>query len=232
MAWAHRNTATTTFTSATDPLTGITAPTVVDGDLLELDVCINSDTVTISTPTGGATWVLVRDTALTGRSLRMARFRKIAASEPGSYSIDLSAAQRAVVHVSSYSGVNNASPVDVESGATDDTIGTTIDAPTVTTTQANDLVSVGYATNNAGSWTQDGSPAVTERGDADAGAASPSGSKGDFNQASAGATGAITATPSGGSNRGIGHTTAYKEAVATSDAALRQMAAWNVNLRM
>lgn len=195
MAWSFVN-KTDSSPSGTGTTITISVPaSVANNDILVAVVAINSDTATLSAPGG---WTAGPDVPVTGRSLRIALWWRVASSEPASYDWTVSAAQRRVGAMLAYRGLLTTGQPDASDSSIQDANVTTIDADAVTTSVVNDLIIVAYASNNAGTWTQDSSPAVTERMDRQAAADgnSPTLSVGDFNQATAASTGVITGTMS------------------------------------
>ena len=135
-----------TFRSATSaasvPITSITVSKpsgVTTNDVLLGMVSVRSGP-TITPPSG---WTLVRSD-VNGTSLTQAVYRKVAGgSEPSSYSWTFDGPVSAVVGtIVAYSGVNTGTPVDV-SGGQANASSTSVTAPSVTTTVANDMV-VGF----------------------------------------------------------------------------------------
>jgi hypothetical protein len=148
---------------------------------------VDADPVTVTPPAG---WTLLLDTAAaqgTGSAFHaQVWYRVAAASEPASYSWTVPSGTWVDIALLDYSGVNTASPIDAAAGRYAG-VGTSAGTPSVTTTQANDLVVAAFIDYNACSWTP--AAGTTERYDFD-------GNSGDdFVQASAGSV-SKTATAS------------------------------------
>lgn len=156
-------------------------------------------------------WPLVRALGVTagGNDLSLRVHRRTitdASSEPASYTWLSSVVTGWSVTMLVYRGVDTASPVNAENGTTGTT--TTITAPSVTTTADGCRVVVAHSSIRAMS-----DPAgVTMRTNEVASGASERLQVGDFGQASAGATGAKTATIDASNFPGIGATVALKPA--------------------
>src|SRR5690349_2111427 len=88
-------------------------------------------TPTISTPSG---LTLIRSDL--GASSRTNLFSRVNASEPASYSSTLGASTTWVAFSIAWSGVDNTTPIGANDGA-NDTSGTSVVAPSITTTTAN-----------------------------------------------------------------------------------------------
>jgi hypothetical protein len=94
----------------------------------------------IVTSDGGAAvtapdgWATVRDDVLPG-AIRQTIYTKVAeASEPGSYTWTLSGRSQVAGGVSTYSGVDTAQPVDAHDATWNQSAGTAVTAPSITTT--------------------------------------------------------------------------------------------------
>jgi RHS repeat-associated protein len=147
---------------------------------------------TITAPTG---WTLIRSDA-SGTTITQATYRHVAgASEPSTYTWTLgSAVSSAVGTIDAYSGVSTTTPVDVSGGQTN-TSSTSVTAPSVTTTVANDMVVGFFGTANDATFTP--ATGTTERSDTLAhGTADISAESADVIKATAGATGTKVATAS------------------------------------
>lgn len=176
----------------------------VQNHVMIASVAVRPHTVTVTPPSG---WTQVRridNTVSTTNSLIV--YRKVAgAGEPANYTWTLSAHTGAVGNIASFSGVDTASPVNVENGqvwtgAVNMTAFNVV-APSVTTTVAGTMLVTSYAISSSGTsgsaWTP---PAgMTEAADI----SSESGTTGESIevsyavQAAAGATGTKTATVAG-----------------------------------
>lgn len=79
---------------------------VSDGDALLLAVTVDSSTTTVSTPAG---WTLVAETGAQASGTRTYLYKRIAASEPASYTITLSASgTNASAIIGAWSGMDSA----------------------------------------------------------------------------------------------------------------------------
>ena len=120
---------------------------VAANDLLVavIDVLANP---TVTAPSG---WTLARsDTIASGTHMRQALYTRVAtAAEAGAYTWTFSTADPAAGAVADYVGVQVANAVDATSGQT--TVnGTTLTAPSVTTTAANDILVAAFAISDTG----------------------------------------------------------------------------------
>ena len=163
------------------------AGTVVN-DLLLAQVTIRSTSITITPPTN---WTLVRrdDTGSGANQLGQAVYYKFAGgSEPASYAWSFSGSIDASGGIVSQAGVSPASPIDVSGGLGGS--GTSVTAPSVTTTALNDGLVAFFGSGSSTAFTP---PAgMTERYQAGGGQTAVSAADG--SHAGAGATGARTAT--------------------------------------
>lgn len=165
-------------------------------DVMIASVAVRPSTATIGTPTG---WTLVRriDNA-SGQTNSLAVFRKVAASEPASYTWDVSGGTYAVGGIQSFSNVDTTNPIDVEAGqATAD--GFTHATPSITTTVADTMIVTAHTFATSSTWT---SPTgMTEAFDAQVQpvlAQLGQSMEGNYaTQSAAGATGIKTATAAG-----------------------------------
>ncbi|MGH8972545.1 MAG: DUF7594 domain-containing protein [Acidimicrobiia bacterium] len=101
------------------------------GDVMVAAIVLNDDDPAISTPVG---WTLVRTDAVLNAVLQSVYVRVAGASEPASYTWSIPDFRRITGGISSYSGVDTSHPVDAHNGATDAGGGTSIIAPSITTT--------------------------------------------------------------------------------------------------
>lgn len=164
---------------------------VASGDVLIAGLSFetgSSDTITA--PTG---WTLVRRVNNTN-SEGLAVYRKVAGgSEPASYAWTFASSRSLSAGILAFTGVDNTTPIDVENGQTTAS-NTTHATPTITTTQANDLLVAFFAIPQSATWTPP--TGMTEQVDV------PETNRGNsleidtVAQASAGATGTKTATAS------------------------------------
>lgn len=119
----------------------VTKPTgCVDNDLLVAEV--SSSGGTVSAPAG---WSTIRTTNFTGASW-LGTFYKIAAGEGATFAFNGTTGTRAVVGC--FTGTATSSVLDVESGASN-AADVSCCAPSVTTSQANDLLIFGGANANS-----------------------------------------------------------------------------------
>jgi hypothetical protein len=146
--------------------------------------------VTITPPSG---WTLVRRTN-NSTSVGVATYRKIAtSSEPSSYTWSLSPSSRASGGITRLTGVDASTPVNVSAGATGS--GTSVAAPSVTTTVENTLLVGFFGSNTNATFTAP--DAMTERLDvANASSSGPAVEAASGAWTAIGATGTRTATAS------------------------------------
>jgi len=165
-------------------------------DVMIASVAVRPSTATIGTPSG---WTLVRriDNA-SGQTNSLAVFRKVAASEPASYTWDVSGGVYAVGGIQSFSGVDTTTPIDVENGqATADAF--THATPSITTTVADTMIVTAHTFATSSTWTPptgmtEGFDAQVQPVQAQLGQSI----EGNYaTQSVAGATGAKTATAAG-----------------------------------
>jgi hypothetical protein len=142
----------------------------------------------------------------------LAVYRKVASAlEPGSYSWTLSGSTHAVAGIQSFSGVDTASPIDVENGRTTPWA-LTHPTPSVSTTVANTVLVTAHTFSSAASWTS--AAGMTEA--FDIAAPAPPTSVGQaivgswMRQSAAGATGIKTATASNDADVGNTHVLALR----------------------
>jgi probable HAF family extracellular repeat protein len=134
---------------------------VVAGDLLlaALEVC--ADPVTVIPPAG---WTLVRNQPSgqgTEEAFHAIVYKHVAtANEPSEYTFDVPSGVYTSVEIAAYTGVST-----VESSAGASNTGTSITAPSLTTSQANELLVVFYVDYAYGPWTT--SSGLTLRSDFD-----------------------------------------------------------------
>ena len=180
----------------------------VTGDVMVAAIAVRSSAVLITPPTGWAAQAATVQTL--GDSNRQQIFTRVATgSEPASYTwlfdIAHTGAAGAIV---SYSGVDNASPIDAFSGNTTPQGSDTLlqhRALSTNTTVADAMVISTHAFGSAATWTSAG---VNERVDIASQAAGNAGvslAVYDATQATAGATGDRIATASGNGDRGSAH---------------------------
>jgi hypothetical protein len=180
-----------TFRSTSFTINGTTVnkPTgVVAGDLLLATMEVDADPVTVTGPSG---WTLLLDTLVapgTTSAFHAQVWYKVAtASEPASYTWGVPASPWVDIGLLAYSGVNTTTPIDSFNGR-DAGIVSSASTNSITTTQANDLVVALFINFQSATWTA--GPGTTQRYDFDGNTAE------DVVQASAGSTGAKSATAS------------------------------------
>lgn len=184
-------------TIASDRTVSRPAGTVQD-DLLIATVVLGS-TATITAPSG---FTLVRQQT-SGSNFRIATYIKFAgASEPSSYTFTFSASSQAAIIMAAYSGVGSvdADGISVQTG-------TTITAPSVTTTGPNRVVLAMFGIRGNSSIS---TPSGTTSRHANVSVSNISMRLVDFSVASAGASGAKSATASESAVNG-GHQIALRE---------------------
>jgi RHS repeat-associated protein len=184
-------------------------------DVLIAAIGVRPSTASINAPTG---WTLVRrvDNNGTTAANSLAVFRRTAGSaEPADYAWDVAGAVHAVGGIQAFVNVDPANPVDVESGQA--TSGLTHDAPSVTTTVPNTMVVTAHTFATSTTWTAP--TGMTEAFDTQfQPVATNQGQSIEGNhvlQTTGGATGAKSATASGGSGAediGATHTLALRPA--------------------
>jgi type IV pilus modification protein PilV len=184
----------------------ISAPSgVLTGDLLVATVVVNQNTG-LTAPSG---WTLIRDT-LNGTVIEQASFYHVAvAGEPASYSFGTAnAANRNLIGgITAFSGVDTSAPIDVSGAATG--ASGNAQSPNLTTTYTNDrLINPVSARSVAAGTTATPASTFTERWDRVLSALL--GESADASQATAGATGAKTATFSSGNGGWISQLIALK----------------------
>jgi hypothetical protein len=138
----------------------------------------------------------------------------VAASEPANRTWEFSTNVSILITISAWQDGNTSTPIAASLGAQDNG-GTTVIAPSVTTTEDNQRVVCIHQSNwDQFTWTPDGD--TTERVDVQPNLGNHNGTQlvADFIQAVAGATPAQTATASGDNDAGIGFQVALKNAAA------------------
>lgn len=178
------------------------------GDVMIAAIATTPDTVPITAPAG---WTLIQEVVQTvGTGSRIATYYRVAtAGEPASYTWALSGGHGgAAGGIVSYSGVDPLNPIDVSAGAATPSAATHT-APSVTTTGGGDMLVTVHAYASAAAWAP---PAgMSERVDIASRAANAAGVSLEMNDlllGLAGATGARTATASGGGSTDAGGTVA------------------------
>lgn len=183
----------------------------VDGDVMVAVVFTTGGTgAEISAPAG---WTTVNNTEV-GTVLAVATFYRVASSEPASYTFtfDTTSSRQGGAIISSYSGVDNTTPVDVNDVLTESASDANFDCPSVTTT-VDDCMLVctgGWQSTATASW-----PAGTdERQEQNTSHASVnrSGGVADDLLGAAGPTGTRTVTLSGNGSDKVGTSVALRPA--------------------
>jgi hypothetical protein len=104
-----------------------------EGQLMVASIVTSTDAPGVVAPDG---WSLLRDDAVPG-ALRQRLYTKPAGpSEPPTYTWTLSARAQVAGGLTTYAGVDPAQPIDAQAAAVNDTAGTAIRAPSITTTVA------------------------------------------------------------------------------------------------
>jgi outer membrane protein assembly factor BamB len=189
------------------------------GDVLIASIAVRPSTATITAPAG---WTLVnRQNNGGGNANSLAVYSKVAtATEAASYTWSFSANTGNEGGIMAFSGVDNATPVNVFGGATTGS-GTTHTAPSVTTTVTNTMIVTAHEYSSSDRWTAP--PGMTEVFDV-ASLAVPDALGiallGSYKaQAAAGATGTFTATAASNPGTGAAITVALRPVVCGAVAA-------------
>jgi RHS repeat-associated protein len=208
---AFRAATSATTTGAT--LT-ITKPSgTATNDVLVASIAVTPSTAAITPPSG---WTLVRrmnNTGPTSNSLAV-YYKAAAAGEPASYAWGLSGSSFTVGGIQGFTGIDIASPLDIENGQSTPS-GTTHAAPSITTTGANAMVVASHAFASSQSWTPPSG--MTESFDQRSGANSATGLSIEGSRvllAVAGASGTKTATAAGSADAGNAHLLSLRPAKA------------------
>ena len=180
-------------------------------DVLIASVAVAPSSVAISPPSG---WTLVRRMDNAGpTSNSLAVYYKVAGgSEPASYAWSVSGASFSVGGVQGFTGVDPASPIQVENGQSTPSA-TTHATPSISTTVANSMLVASHAFASSSSWTPPSG--MTESFDKANGAANANGLTVEGSRvllAVAGASGAKTATAAANADAGNAHILALKPA--------------------
>jgi galactose oxidase-like protein/glyoxal oxidase-like protein len=184
----------------------------IEGDVMIASIGIRPPSATITAPAG---WILVRrinNASATANALAV--YRKVAgAAEPVSYAWTLGGSTHSVGGIQSFSGVNTASPINVENGRTTP-YALTHPTLSVSTTVANTVLVTSHTFSSAASWTAP--PGMTEAFDITTPAAPNSAGQAILGswvrQAAAGATGVKAATASNDADVGNTHVLALQGA--------------------
>jgi len=172
---------------------------IANDEVLVAGITVNGGSnTTITAPSG---WTLIRRTN-NGTNVGIASYYHVvtsAGSEPASYSFGLSGSStlRASGGILRYTGVDTTNPVDVSNGTTNNN--NQPQAPSVTTTVANDRVIGLYGLDTNGSFTP--ASGLTERYDVtNTSTSGPATEAADYTQVIAGSTGNKTATATASNN--------------------------------
>jgi MSHA biogenesis protein MshQ len=170
----------------------VTKPaSTASGDLLIVGLMVEKGSgETITAPAG---WNLIRRTN-ESTNVGMATYYKVAGgAEPANYTFTIANGSKWAIGISRITGADTSDPIDVHGGQTGS--GSSVTAPSVTTTAANDLVLAFYTNKKAATYTPAGT--TTERYDVpNSSGGLPSNMMASFVQTSAGATGNRNATAS------------------------------------
>jgi RHS repeat-associated protein len=204
---AFRSAASATTTGAT--LTINKPSGVAANDVLIASIALTPSSVAIAPPSG---WTLIRRSDNAGpTSNSLAVYYKVAgAAEPSSYPWGVSGASFTVGGIQAFSGVDTASPIDVEYGQSTPSA-TTHATPSITTTTANSMIVSSHAFASSRTWSPPSG--MTESFDKPSGSNNATGMaiEGDrVLQALAGATGVKTATAAGYADAGNTHILALR----------------------
>jgi hypothetical protein len=178
----------------------IAKPTgTVEDDVMVAAIGVRPDTATITPPTG---WTLVRridNTSTNANSLAVYR-KNAGGSEPANYTWTLGSPTGSAGGIQTFVGVDLTTPVDIENGQTTASA-LTHATPDVTTTVGETMLVTAHSFSSTATWTPPGG--MTEGFDDTGGAQATEGAY--VLQASAGATGAKTATASADADVGNAH---------------------------
>ena len=170
-----------------------TPPGVLDGHVMLTVVVWRSNSATLTAPGG---WMEVLTDPHSGGALQMSIWRRVASSEPASYTWSISSAFNIAIACGAWSGRDTTTPINA-SGSQENASSTSITAPSITTNvDGCDIVYAGCRQGSSG-FTPDA--AFTERSDhgsTDAGS-NVAMETADRVQATLGATGTATATHAG-----------------------------------
>jgi Calcineurin-like phosphoesterase len=106
------------------------------GDVLVASVGTNADATILPSDQG---WTVVRDDVITGALRQAVYVRAVTSTDPTMYQWTIPEGTRRIGGITAYRGVNSAQPVDA-SDATMNASGTTVSAPSITTTVANTML--------------------------------------------------------------------------------------------
>lgn len=180
----------------------LTLPAFSTGDLGVIGMVTNGAPLTA--PSG---YTLIRSTTITGTGLQLNTYYRILQAGDANPTVN-GAAMAAIL--SAFSGTNTSTPLDVENGQTQATT-TAGTAPSVTTTQANDLMVHFTAAQSSPTQTPPTSYTEPANGDLLGGGSSTHLGVAYLIGQAAGATGTISSTLSAANNNAA-HIAAFKEA--------------------
>jgi len=190
---AFRSVATASTAAPATSLLCNTPAGVIDGDVMLTVVVWRSNSATLTAPGG---WTEVLTDPHSGGALTLSIWRRVASSEPASYTWSISSAFNITISCGAWSGRDTTTPVNA-SGSQENASSTNITAPSITTNMDGcDIVYAGCRQGASG-FTPDA--AFTERADfqsTDAGSNTAQ-EIADRVQATLGATGTATATHAG-----------------------------------
>lgn len=188
MAIAYRASATASNSSSSTVV--INKPTgTVDGDVMICIINANTSSTTITPPAG---WTLIRSLTTPFITANASTYYKVASSEGSSYTFTLSSSQRNSGIISSFSGADNSSPINVEDGQTN--ANATSTAPSITTTVDNCMLIYVSGYDDGASYTYTPPTGYTEAIETGAAAACELAY---LIKATAGSTGSVDGTISG-----------------------------------
>jgi hypothetical protein len=185
---------------------------VAINDLLIAQVTFRSSgaSTTLTLPACGC-WTLIGSRQDVGSNMSQALYYHVATgAEPANYTWTIGTSNRATGGIIGYAGVDHSSsPIDVNSAAIDSSgASSSPAAPSVTTAGNNEMLVAFFGIRSGDTFTP---PAgMTEEWDVSAGGSSPASEAADVLQASAGASGAKTATATGGAANWIAQLVALK----------------------
>lgn len=177
------------------------------GDVMLASISVRTSAISVTAPAG---WTVIRDTPqAAGDGMRLVTYYRVAAAgEPASYTWTFSGGTHAgaVGGITTYSGVDNSTPIDAQAGGVTASATTHV-APTVSATVADDMLVTVHSMASSATWTVP--TGMSESVDIASG--TPTASTGVSMQinreerAATGATGTRTATASGSADAGATH---------------------------
>ena len=190
----------------------ITKPSgTATNDVLVASIAVTPSSVAITPPAG---WTLIRrlDTAGPTSNSLAVYYRVAIAGEPASYAWGVSGASFAVGGVQGFTGIDTASPINVENGQSTPSA-TTHAAPAVTSDVANTMLVASHAFASSRTWTPPSG--MSESFDRPSGANSATGLSVEGSRvlmATAGSSGTKSATAAGNADAGNAHLLALRPA--------------------